>query len=259
MDELSIIISILAAILTGGFLMIFIESLKVADGVTTRFHFVMKPFFSSFSSYVKFIASFRTCFTFKVTKDSEYITRLKDDVERIGRLGGQSIISGQDFPPDHFTAKELDSICKTINDIWYIINEKRNYIDKYLEFDSHYAEMFNQDTKGYLESISPKYKESSLTKDMLAKVSGDFFVDIYQPIQDILFQYEFWIKKEKRFKILMLATIGFTLLTMMSVLLFNCHIPIWGYKTLCIICCGLLVFGLLKLIKIENLSKIIMR
>ncbi|MEL5895490.1 conserved membrane hypothetical protein [uncultured Dysgonomonas sp.] len=259
MAELSIIISILAALLTGGFLMIFIESQKVAGSVTDRFHFIMNPFFRSFSSYVRFISSFKTCFTFKVAKDSDYIKRLKDDVEKVAGLGGKSIISGQDYPADYFTAKELDSICKTINNIWYLIDGKYNYIDKSLDFDSRHAQMFSEQTKDYLEAISPKYKGMPLTKDMLAKVSGDFFVDIYQPIQDVLFEYEFWQKKEKEFKILILATIVFTLITMMLILLLNCYIPMWMYKALCVICCGLLIFGLFKLIKIENLSKTIMR
>lgn len=259
MAELSIIISILAALLTGGFLMIFIESQKVAGSVTDRFHFVMNPFFHSFSSYVKFISSFRTCFTFKITKDTDCIKRLKENVEKIAGLGGQSIMSGQDFPADHFTAKELDLICKTINNIWYLIDGNQSYIDKHLEFDSRHAKMFSQYAKDYLEGISPKYKGIPLTKDMLAKVSGDFFVDIYQPIQDILFQYEFWQKKEKEFKILTLATIIFTLMTMMLVMLLSCYIPIWVYKALCIVCCGLLIFGLFKLTNIDNLSKKIMR
>lgn len=259
MAELSIIISILAALLTGGFLMIFIESQKVAGSVTDRFHFVMNPFFHSFSSYAKFISSFKTCFTFKITKDSDYIKRLKDNVEEIGRLGGQSIVSGQDFPADHFTAKELDSTCRTINNIWYLIDDKQNYIDKYLDFDSHHAEMFSEQTRDYLEAVSTKYKGAQLTKDMLAKVSGEFFTDIYQPIQHILYEYEFWQKKEKEFKILTLATIVFTLLTMILILLLSCYISIWVYKALCVICCGLLILGLYKLIKIENLSKTIMR
>jgi hypothetical protein len=259
MAELNIIISILAALLTGGFLMIFIESQKVAGSVTDRFHFVMNPFFRNFSSYVKFISSFKTCFTFKVTKDSEYIESLKDNVEVIGRLGGQSIVSGQDFPADHFTAKELDSICKTINNIWYLIDGKQDYIDKHVDFDSRHAQMFSENTKDYLEAISPKYKGMQLTKDMLAKVSGDFFAEIYQPIQHILPHYEFWQKKEKEFKMLTLATIVFTLLTMLLILLLSCYIPMCVYKVMCVMCCGLLIYGLYKLIKIENLSKTIMR
>jgi hypothetical protein len=258
-EQLSIIISILAALLTGGFLMIFIESQQVAGSVAERFHLAMNPFFRSFSNYVKFISSFKTCFTFKVTKDSDYVKRLKDNVETIAGLGGRSIISGQDYPADYFTAKELDSICNTINDIWYCIDGKQNYIDKHLNFDSRHAQIFSEQTKNYLEAIYPQYKGVQLTKDMLAKVSGDFFVDIYQPIQHILPHYEFWQKKEKEFKILTLITVVFTLFTMILVLLLSCYILIWVYKVLCVTCCGLLIFELYKLIKLENLSKTIMR
>jgi len=259
MAELSIIIEILAALLTGGFLMIFIENQKTAGSVTERFHFVMNPFFRSFTNYVKFISFFKACFTFKVAKDSEYIKKLKDNVDRIGRLGVKPIVVGQDFPADHFTAKELDSICNTINNIWYLIDGEYDYIDKHLAFDSHYAEMLSEHTKSYLEAISPKYKGAPLAKDLLAKVSGDFFVEIYQPIKHILPQYEFWQQKEKEFQTLALVTVGFTLLTMILVLLQCCYIPIWIYNVLCVACCGLLMFELYKLIRLENLSKTIMR
>jgi hypothetical protein len=258
-EQLSIIISILAALLTGGFLMIFIESQKVTGSVAERFHFVMNPFFHSFSNYVKFLSSFKTCFTFRVAKDSDYVKGLKDNIEKVARLGGHSIMSGQDYPADYFTAKELDSICNTINDIWYRIDRKQDYVYKNLDFDSHHAQMFSEHTKGYLEAISPKYKGVQLTRDMLAKVSGDFFAEIYRPIQHILPRYEFWQKKEKGFKMLALVTVGFTLLTMILILLLSCYIPIWIYNALCIVCCGLLMFELCKLIKLENLSKTIMR
>ena len=257
--QLSIIITILAALLTGGFLMIFMESQQVARSITERLHFIMNPFFNSFSNYVKFISSFKTCFTFKVTKDSDHIKRLKDHVETVAGLGRESIVSGQNYPADYFTAKELDSICKTINNIWYCIDGKQDYIDKHLNFDSRHAQMLSEHTRGYLEAILPKYKGMELTKDMLADVSGDFFVEIYQPIQHILPHYELWQRKEREFKILALVTVGFTLLTMILVLLLNCYIPIWVYNLLCTTCCGLLMFELYKLIKLENLSKTIMR
>ena len=258
-EQLNIIISILAALLTGGFLMIFIESQRVTGSISERFHFAMNPFFHSFSNYVKFISSFKTCFTFKITEDSDFVKKLKNNVDEVARFGGHSIMSGQDYPADYFTAKELDSICDTINNIWYYIEEQHDDIDRHLEFDSHHAQMLSEHTINYLEEISPKYKGMSLTKDMLAKVSGDFFAEIYQPIRHILHQYEFWQQKENGFKTLSLITVGFTLLTMILVLLLSCYIPIWVYNTMCIVCCGLLMFELYKLIKLENLSKAIMR
>ena len=239
--------------------MIFIESQQVAVSLSDRFHFTLNPFFHRFSNYVKFVSSFKACFTFKVSKDSDYVKRLEENVETIARLGGQSIIWGQDYPADYFTAKELDSICKTINDIWYCVDKEHDYIYKHLDFDSRHAEMFSEHTIGYLEAISPKYNGIKLTKNLLAKVSGDFFVEMYQPIQHILPHYEFWQRKEKEFKMLALTTVVFTLLTMILVLLLCCYIPIWVFKVLCVVCCGLLIFELYKLIKLENLSKTIMR
>lgn len=258
-EQISIIITILAALLTGGFLMVFIESQQVSSSVSERFHFVMNPFCHSFSNYVKFISSFKTCFRFNKTEDSPSLKELKNNIDELSRLGGKSIMSGQDYSADYFNAKELDSICNKINNIWYLIDNKRSVIYNRLIFDSNHAELFSEHTRRYLEAISPKYEGAKLTRDTLANVSGEFFTEIYQPIQHILPHYEHWKQKEKRFKILTLVTVGFTLLTMMLILLLRCYIPIWVFNMLCVICCGLLVFELYKLIELENLSKRIMR
>lgn len=257
--ELSIIISILGALLTGGFLMVFIESQKVSSNVTERFNFAMNPFFRSLNSYFKFISTFETSFTFELNKDTDYVEKLKDNVTSIAKYGEQSIMSGQDYPAHYFTAKELDPICYRINNIWYLIDNEHNYIYEHLKFDSNHVEILSEHTKEYLEAIHPKYKGASLTKDLLAKVSGHFFADIYQPIKHILPHYEYWQRKEKEFKILSLITVILTLLTMLLILLLNCYIPICVFKLLCVVCCGLLVYELYKLIKLENLSKTIMR
>ena len=128
-----------------------------------------------------------------------------------------------------------------------------------IEFDTRYAEMFSEHTIGYLGEISPKYKGIELTKDLLGKVSGDFYVDFYQPIEHVLPHYEYWLKKEKEFKTIAMITIIITLLTMLLLLLLRCYIPIWVLTSLCVLCCGLLLFELYKLMRLEDLTKKIMR
>ena len=257
-EQVSIIITILAALLTGGFLMIFIESQQVANNMAERFHFIMRPFFHSFTNYARFISSFKTCFSFRGIESEGYMKRLKDDLEQISRIGGKSIIAGQEYPSDYFTAKQLGSICETINDVWYCIDKDYHGFQK-VEFDTHHAEMFSEHTIGYLGEISPKYKGIELTKDLLGKVSGDFYVDFYQPIEHILPHYEYWSKKEKEFKTIAMITIIITLLTMLLLLLLRCYIPIWVLTSLCVLCCGLLLFELYKLMQLEDLTKKIMR
>lgn len=257
-EQVSIIITILAALLTGGFLMIFIESQQVANNIAERFHFMMRPFFHSFTNYARFISSFKSCFNFGGIGTEGYMKRLRDNLEEISKLGGKSIMSGQEFPADYFTAKQLDSICKTINDIWYCTDKDYHGFQN-IKFDTHHAEMFSQYAIGYLEEISSKYKGLELTKDLLGQVSGNFYSDFYQPIEHILPHYECWLKKERKFKILGMVTITITLLTMLLLLLIRCYIPIWVLTSLCTLCCGLLLFELYKLMRLEDLSKNIMR
>ena len=78
--------------------------------------------------------------------------------------------------------------------------------------------MFSEHTISYLKEISPKYKGIKLTKDLLSKVSRDFYVDFYQPIEHVLPHYEYWLKKEKEFKNLAMVTIVITLLTILDTL-----------------------------------------
>lgn len=77
-EQVSIIVTVLAALLTGGFLMIFIESQQVANNMAERFHFIMRPFFHSFTNYARFISSFKTCFSFRGIESEGYMKRLKD-------------------------------------------------------------------------------------------------------------------------------------------------------------------------------------
>ena len=58
-QQISNLATILAALLTGGFLMMFIESQQVARNMAERFHFIMRPFFHSFTNYARFISSFK--------------------------------------------------------------------------------------------------------------------------------------------------------------------------------------------------------
>ena len=257
-EQVSIIVTILAALLTGGFLMIFAESQQVANNMAERFHFIMRPFFHSFNNYARFISSFKTCFTFGRIEAEGYMKRLKDDLEEISRIGGKSILAGQDFPSDYFTAKQLDSICETINDVWYCIDKDYHGFQK-IEFDTRHAEMSSEHTISYLGEISPKCKGLELTKDLLGKVSGDFYVDFYQPIEHILPHYEYWLKKEKEFKVISMITIVITILTILNLLLLRYYLPIWVLNSLCVLYCGLLLFEVYKLMRLEDLTKKIMR
>lgn len=109
-NQISNIITILTALLTGGFLMLFIENQQITTYVIERLHQRMNPFFHSFTNYVKFVSSFESCYIWRKCTSS-YMKCLKQYVKDISIYGGKAITSGQDFSIYSFSATELDSIC----------------------------------------------------------------------------------------------------------------------------------------------------
>lgn len=257
-NQITNIITILTALLTGGFLMLFIENQQTTTYVIERLHQRMNPFFHSFTNYVKFVSSFKSCFSWKKCTTS-YMKSMKQCVEEISKYGGKAIISGQDFSIYSFNATELDSICEKINGIWYYEDKNISDFNNNVGFDENHAKNFGEYSLEYLKGISPKYNRERLTKSLLPKVSGDFYVDIYQPIQNVLHEYEYWMKKDKYFKNLSFVTISGNILFMLVLLMFHQYLPICVAYLLCIICSGLLIYELYELIRIEKLAKEIMR
>lgn len=61
-EQISIIVPIIVALLTGGFIILFLENQHVGDNVIERYHFVMKPFMHRLSNYFKFLSSAKVYF-----------------------------------------------------------------------------------------------------------------------------------------------------------------------------------------------------
>lgn len=81
-NQISNIITILTALLTGGFLMLFIENQQITTYVIERLHQRMNPFFHSFTNYVKFVSSFESCYIWRKCTSS-YMKCLKQYVKDI--------------------------------------------------------------------------------------------------------------------------------------------------------------------------------
>ena len=98
-EQVSIIITIIVALLTGGFIILFLENQHVGANVIERYHFVMQPFMHRLSNYFKFLSSAKIYFSInKGTKkdDAEYIFQFNDLMDRLGHFAYPCIMSGQD-------------------------------------------------------------------------------------------------------------------------------------------------------------------
>ena len=165
-NQISNIITILTALLTGGFLMLFIENQQITTYVIERLHQRMNPFFHSFTNYVKFVSSFESCYIWRKCTSS-YMKCLKQYVKDISIYGGKAITSGQDFSIYSFSATELDSICEKINGIWYYKDKNISDFNANVGFDENHAKNFGEYSLEYLRGISPKYNRERLTKALL--------------------------------------------------------------------------------------------
>lgn len=262
-EQVSIIISIIVALLTGGFIILFLENQHVGANVIERYHFVMQPFMHRLSNYFKFLSSAKIYFSInKGTKkdDAEYVFLFNDLMDRLGRFAYPCIMSGQDYPVSKFSAQQLQEICEEINNVWYYWDRKRNYMIDYCSYDSYKAELFGKLYREYLNEVFPhKYEETNLSLDLISDVSGTFYTNVYEPIQHVPFEYKRWCEKEKEFKKLTFITIGLCMVTLVVILLLRYITPLCIMNFLTLLNIALLASCLFKFSKLESLARIVFR
>ena len=86
-EQVSIIVSIITALLTGGFIILFLDNQHVGATVIERYHFVMQPFMHRLTNYFKFLSSAKTYFSItKGTKkdEAEYVFKFHDLMDKLG-------------------------------------------------------------------------------------------------------------------------------------------------------------------------------
>lgn len=262
-EQVSIIGSIIVALLTGGFIILFLENQHVGANVIERYHFIMKPFMHRLSNYFKFLSSAKVYFSIKKgTKKevAEYVFEFKDQMDRLGHYAHQCIMSGQDYPVSKFTALQLDRICNEINNVWYYWDDKQNYMRNYCTYNTGKAELHGKMAREYLNEVFPlKYDETVFSLNLISDVSGEFYTKIYEPIQKVPFEYEYWCKEEQKFKKLTLLTIGLCLFTLVVILLLRYFVPLWEMNVLTLSNIALLASCLYKFSKLESLSRKLFR
>ena len=252
-EQVDIIVPILVAIITGGFLMLFIENQHVASSVNERYSFIMRPFYHKLSNYFKFVGTFSTYMRVK-NKKGEYVSTFTGLVDKMGHLAHDCIMTGQDYPITYFKAEKLENLCNDINNIWFYLDRKYSVFKKYISYDTDRANLFNEIGNEYLNEVGKKYKGKTWDMPLLMAVSGDFYCNEWQPIQHIPYNYEYWKEKTAEFCKLTIACITVSLVTLVLLLLIRYFIPIWVFTLLTVISIGLLSFTLYKMIKINELS-----
>lgn len=253
-----IALAILTSIITGGFVLVFVEIGNRKQRENERFDQKITPFMHKLSAYFRFMSwcSHRIIYP-KPTEG--YNKAFMELVNFLGGYGGRAIISGGDYQIDYFNAAELEDIALKINNVWY-------YHDKM------YPCTLTWDTLGgsedyinkELREINSLYHGIPHDVNMVAKVSGDFYVDIYQPIEYETYRHEAFVKQYKRNTIVVAGAFLFVLAVLCTMLYLKLPVLLLQILSslvilLLILCLGMLAVNTMTQIKwwnnMKNISK----
>ena len=240
------VITVLSAIITRGFVLIFVEIGNRKIRENDKYRQMMAPFMQKLSAYFRYInwISFRV---FNPKEDSNQDKEFKNLLRHeLGKYGAHLIVNGGDYNVESFNSKELEDIGNKINNVWYLY-DRRNL--RHLQFINN-TELNHEFVDKELAKLNTSYL--SLIDDVykIAKISGDFYTDFYQPIQYEPFIHENKINLYHKQSILVCVALFLVLFTLCCIICIN--IPNWLLKMLLVTITFLFGFCLLLLYVDEN-------
>lgn len=222
MQEYSIIyqtaLSILSAIITGGFVLIYVELSNKKTRESDNYEQLMRPFMHKLTAYFCFV-SWCKC-KIRIPKDGQKggESDFKQILDDLARYGGRAIVSGGDYLVNKFMANELYDICyNKINQVWYLTDHVHSCN---LQWDdtNHWDDEF---IRKELQEINPHYKELDISLDTFIKVSSEFHTEIYQLVEVDTFIHESSMRLMKYHTIFVTGSFLFVLLLLCSMLIFE--------------------------------------
>lgn len=233
------IVTILSAVITGGFVLVFIEIGNRKNRENDRYQLIMEPFMRKLCAYFRYVG--------RVANRIIYPKRLNDNeqefkflVETMERHGSELIIGGGDYALNHFTSKELNFIGYGINNIWY-------YYDRMRPCNLQWDEDFSGNRKlidKELVKLDKAYLKEPIDLRQLSSISGDFFMDVYQPIEYEPTNHELLSKLYRGQSILVSLSLFLVLITLC--LMISMPLPICFLKAMTILI--VLLFGVCLII-----------
>lgn len=216
----STVIAILTAIITGGFILVFVEIGNRKNREIDSFYQSVNPFMKKLSSYLRMISWCQTHIKYPSDID-EKEENFKSIVGRLSQYGSRLIMSGKNYRVGSFTASQIDNIANDINNMWYWhdkMNPCRLQFDKDVSFQDEFV-------RQEISEINPIYLSNAIGIRLISDISGDFYVNIYQPIENDLYMHEVYIK-QYAFQTRFVSTGVFFVLVILCSMTFV-SLPVW--------------------------------
>lgn len=236
-----IALAIMTSIITGGFVLVFIEIGNRKNRENDRYDGVMTPFMHKLSAYFRYVNWCKSQIVYPkdLNGNEKEFRALVNEMEI---FGSRLIMSGGDYTPDSFTAKQLSDIAFKINNIWYFHDKMhpcRLAWDGSVSYDG--TDLIAKE----LKEINPVYLSEKQGVDLVAKVSGSFYVDVYQPIEYATFRHEAYLELYNTQTIWVASFFSFVLLILCLMLFLE--LPVLFLQIVSAIIIMMLVISLLTL------------
>lgn len=217
-NSIQIAVNILTALLTGGFLLFFVEIMHVESDVRQRFKSIMNPFYHKLSKLAVFASYMKSSMTIPDVERGKLLT---EDLNIIRKAGLISCSSGRDIP--FMTSGDLESLCETINDVWYQLDNSSNLMRNIVVHDGLSLGLAAE----ALSEVDYQYYGRKMDVATLSKVMGDFYVEQWQPVEHCTPNFEFWTKKALITRVFVISSVAITMLSLIVTMLWaDCISPI---------------------------------
>lgn len=234
-----IALAILTSIITGGFVLVFVEIGNRINRENDHYAMLMKPFMHKLSAYLRFISWCEGHVEYP-NERNEKEEEFKNLLYKLRLYGNRLILSGGDYPIDFFNSEELAQLAHDINNVWYWYDKMkpcRLTWKEYSDGDSFITKEINE--------VNPTYISKPINIDFLSNLSSDFYVYIYQPIEYDIRMHEVYLKHFHRQNVYITIAVLLVLLILSLMLLDLIPIILLQLSTILVI--FMLLIGLLML------------
>ena len=226
-----IVLSIFTSIITGGFILVFIEIGNRKNRENDRHDGLMNPFMHKLSAYFRFMSWCRSRIIYPTGLDG-YEKEFKKLIDIMGQYGGKLIVSGGDYLIDSFSAKQLNDIALDINNIWYYHDKMRPCRLGWEERPYSYGIDY---VAKELEEIRPSYASETQNVGLIAKVSSGFYTDVYQLIEYETYRHEAYMREYRAQTVWTSIFFSFALLILCLMLFVQLPMLVLQVSSICVV------------------------
>lgn len=249
--QIEIALIILSALLTGGFIIFFVENRQIEKDVIDRYRSIMDPYYHKLSNYLKLVFFINNSLIYKES-DIKNVEKFKSYIEKLAKTGKEVFLTSNIV--SYKESKELDLLNESINAVWWLYYE--GGVDKYIDFDNDVSKALSTYILDAIIEISPSFKGIRIDENLIPFVSGEFYVNLWKPVKGITFDFEDWEKKCNSNKRLLFFSIAFVMIIMICTMLFYPILKCIYLITIpTMLCCVTFMFLLFRLNNLMKLSQ----